>query len=206
MIKPWLCGSSEGEKLLFCFDFDQTIVKGHFHHLLTVERNKITSSGKNKKFDVVNHTKVLLNDSSVGLKNPDKLKEAIQLALQNGHHVAITSFTSYPETFIPTLEKLGLSKDEIDLIPGISGFPASNNVGKNDHIRQAMARFGINNNKSVWLIDDDPSNCDRARAEGFQAVVVPVNNNSKGSVQDRDSDQDYLREVLKAASHRSRAT
>ena len=184
--------STGDNKFLFCFDFDQTIVKGHFHHLLYTERSKFVSSDKQISFDTISSTKLLLEDYRISLKNADKLREVIQLALRNGHHVAITSFTSFPESFAPTLEKLGLSPAEINVIPGFAGYPAISNVRKNDHLRQAMAKFDMKSNSLVWLIDDDPVNCSKAREEGFHAVQVPVG--------PEDNSTDYLQEILKAAS------
>lgn len=187
-----LIPSAGDNKFLFCFDFDQTIVKGHFHHLLFTERSKFVPSDKQTSFDTIAHTKILLEDSRVGLKHAEKLREVIQLALRNGHHVAITSFTSFPESFIPTLEKLGLSPAEIDVIPGFAGYPVASHVRKNDHLRQAMAKFKKKSNSLVWLIDDDPVNCSKAMEEGFHAVQVPVGPDENSA--------DYLQAILKAAN------
>ena len=187
-----LLPSSNDNNFLFCFDFDQTIVKGHFHHLLYTDKSKFIPSDKQSSFDIISRTKILLEDPSIGLKHADKLREVIQLALHNGHHVAITSFTSFPESFVPTLEKLGLSPAEINVIPGFAGYPVASHVRKNDHLRQAMAKFKVKSNNVVWLIDDDPQNCYKASEEGFNAVQVPVGSN--------DNSTEYLQEILKAAS------
>eukprot|EP01036_Dinobryon_divergens_P033105 gene33105-42822_t len=174
-------------KILLCFDFDQTIVNGHFHSILSTEKSKFIPSDGKSSYDIISRTKSLLEEPSTGLKNPELLLEVIQLALRNGHFVAITSFNKYPECFVPALEKLGLSPGEIDSIPRFGGFPMIFEARKNDHIRRAMARFRMTNNNMVWLIDDDFGNCRHAIAEGFNAVEVPV---------EEDAPADYLKELL----------
>jgi len=39
------------ERKLFCFDFDETLVKGHFHHLIHDARRQARNSGY--EFDLV---------------------------------------------------------------------------------------------------------------------------------------------------------
>ena len=174
-------------KFLFCFDFDQTIVHGHFHSILSTEKSKFVPSDGQSSYDIVSRTKALLEDPTTGLKNPELLLEVIQLALHNGHHVAITSFNKFPDCFVPTLEKLGLSPGEIDMIPRFGGFPMRFEARKNDHIRLAMGQFRMKNENMVWLIDDDYGNCCHAIAEGFNALEVSI---------EKDDSANYLKEIL----------
>ena len=58
---------------------------------------------------------------------------------------------------------------------------------KIDHIRLAMSRFRMKNEKMVWLIDDDYGNCCHAIAEGFNALEVPV---------EVGASADYLSKIL----------
>jgi len=201
MIKVWygcmaLCcktGKKESESLLFCFDFDQTIVKGHFHHLLCEEKKRIESTGT--IFDVCKYLDVLLDDPSVGFKNQTRLRDVIKRALDNGHFVAITSFTSYPEVFTPTLLRLGLSPQDVEKIPGYSGLPNSYAAGKNEHIDHAMEHFGLKNKNLVWLIDDDGRNCSKANSNGFKSIQVPERPEDRSLL--------YLDEIDRVISTRS---
>jgi len=171
--------------LLFCFDYDQTIVKGHFHHLICEEKKRNESAGTT--FDVSKYLDLLLDDPSVGFKNQSRLRDVIKRALEKGHFVAITSFTSYPELFIPTLLRLGLCSHEVEKIPGFSGLPVSYTSGKTEHILRAMKHFGIENKHLVWLIDDDGINCSKAISDGFNSIQVPAS--------PKDSSSQYLDKI-----------
>jgi hypothetical protein len=164
--------TSSSSRLLICLDFDQTIVKGHFHHLIGEEKNRLKSEGLT--LDVSKYASKLLDDPSIGLKNSRKLKNVIQLGLKNRHHFAITSFSSYPESFTPTLLKLGLSCEESNQIQRYYGLPASHSAGKNEHLQRAMSHFHVVDRNLVYLVDDDPVNCHKAAANGFKTILVPV--------------------------------
>ena len=61
---------------LFCWDFDNTIVKGHFYNFLCergIEKGETTP-------DLINE---FLDNTSNGLKHPDKLLQSFRIALQN---------------------------------------------------------------------------------------------------------------------------
>lgn len=102
-----------------------------------------------------------------GPKHGTQMCAAIRNALQNGTRVAITSFTKYPEVIEPTLEKIGLTKDEIAKIYIVGGFPSHGKPdgspnGKQEHIEQAMKHFGITDPKNVMVVDDTENNLKKA--------------------------------------------
>lgn len=159
------------DRKLFCFDFDQTLVNGHFHNTIVKAKVKTRDA-------MLQLIESLLVDPTVGLKNPKEVKDIMQSALRNGHAVAIVSFTSFPECFVPTLTKLGLSPDEIAQIGQFHGFPSHPKLYKNEHIAKAMDFAGITNKQNVYLIDDDPQNCAFAEQIGCHAIVVPSEKNA----------------------------
>ncbi len=161
---------SQAPRLLFCFDFDETIVKAHFHHIL--HDLKREARKWEKEFNIREEVLNLLNDSHKGIKNPELLIEIFKEAFQKGHEVAITSFSSFPEAIKLTLESLSLNEDELEKIKIFSGLPKRKDAYKNDHIKQAMQEFGIVEKSNVYLIDDDMKNCEQARFDGFNTVRV----------------------------------
>jgi len=169
---------------LFCFDFDQTLVNGHFH-------NTICNAKLKRKEQLPQFVDQLLADPNMGLKNSKEVKEIMRSALQNGHSVAIVSFTSFPQCFEPTLRKIGLTSEEIALIGKFHGFPTDPKNHKNEHLKKAMEYAKITDNSAVYLIDDDPANCEHAARFGCQAVVVPSEKNSPPF---------YLRNVIDIAN------
>ena len=154
--------------MLFFIDFDQTIVNGHFH-------NSLMSKFRTKPGSINNSIFIteLLNDPNTGPKNPDQMRDFIRSALQNGHKICITSFTQFPEVFKSTLQKIGLTEDEISKIGLVYGLPKNQSQGKQDHINAAMRTNNITDKRQVCLIDDDENNCNLARANGMQAITVP---------------------------------
>lgn len=164
------------KRCLFCFDFDQTIVKGHFHNLL-VHAIQIHKQ-HNIKINLTETIDKLLDNPKYTLKHPHKMYTIIKKALDKGHYVAITSFTSFPEVFEPTLRRLGLTNSEIGRIGKYYGFPSKRSTYKCEHIESAMRDTNIQDRTLVYLIDDDNLNCDKAIEEGYHAIVVPCEDSS----------------------------
>ncbi|MCS5707460.1 hypothetical protein CC99x_000935 [Candidatus Berkiella cookevillensis] len=186
---------------LVCFGFDQTIVNGHFHSAMMGRRIKpndenpgvqvLQQDGTFKNMhtgkDVPNNggaslqTTTELLDSPDGLKNSKEVADTIRYAIDNGHKVAITSFTLYPEVVLPTLQKLGLEDKYIQQICIVGGFPDHNTPdnspdGKEQHIAAAIQHF---NNQGAgltridaMLVDDTTNNLDKA-PPGTTNVAVP---------------------------------
>lgn len=219
---------------LICFDFDKTMVKGHFHSYFynRVEPNisepgvqtcidgkftniltgAVSQGDKGASLQDIN---TLLQDEDHGPNNPIQLRESIRTALNMGHKVAITSFTLFPEVVIPTLEAIGLSRQEIEQIYVVGGFPRDNdfNLGKIDHIQEAMKHFAITNKDNVMLVDDTNNNLRIAKRNGFRNTVlvasdedyfVKINAFINGSPH-QEQEQNVIQERNSTHRHRSKS-
>lgn len=173
---------------LFCIDFDQTLVKGHYHNYIFK-----TKKPQNHPDNII-FINELLNHPHTGLKNGNETKLFIQSALNNGHKVAITSYSEYPEVIIPTFKKMGLNDDEINQIIKISFLPNDQRIGKQQHIELAMKTTGISDKTNVYLIDDSKHNCKIAKLLGFNVVLVP---------EAQDATPEYLNNVIEIAKNPS---
>lgn len=240
---------------LICFDFDMTIVKGHFHSAMEKEFAREINAKKQKLNDMLQEREELpgmrginqddlndadmkikkltdeikadidrikanpkqitdkvislLDDEASGLKNPKALVKAIQTARKNGHKIAITSWTLYPEVVKPTLERLlrkdyGLTQDDIDNIFIVGGFPTSDDrldpygfgypdteKGKSLHIEKAMEHYKLNKTTPVVLIDDSAHNFEFLE-DGQVGILVPREPKPDGSY-----NSSYLTELEK---------
>jgi hypothetical protein len=148
---------------LFCFDFDNTMVNAHFHAILE-------GQGVQPKKATAAQIQSLLNENQI--LNHKTLLEIFKQILSNGHHIAITTWSEYPEVIVPTLQKLGLNPAEIAMIHIESGLPQSGQDRKSQHIKRAKKHFGIEDNIRVCLIDDDERNIIQARKEGQIGIHV----------------------------------
>jgi len=195
---------------LVCIDFDKTAVKGHFHATLSKEGTAANSrengvqvlqgngvfknieTGKSipkNKGASRERIQALLN-SGLGPKNPNEMADTIRLAINNGHAVAFTSFTLYPEVIRPTLEFIGLEDSYIEQIAIIGGFPSHGKAdnspdGKEEHIKAALEEFrsrGMPLSRSdVMLVDDSRHNIDIANHYSQTNVLVPAARNADPS-------------------------
>ena len=157
----------ELKQYLFCWDFDQTIIKGHLHTFL---QEMGVAPGEASEIIV----KKFLDNPDNGLKNPVMLLNFFRLAIENNHKIAITTFSAYPEVISPTLRILGLLEEEIIKIKIISGPPINKELGKLEHIEKAMSFFHIVEKSDVYLIDDSIENYQLAIIGGYNAVKVPI--------------------------------
>jgi len=145
---------------LFCFDFDNTLVNGQFHNTL----NGLGVPWGNATTEQIN---TLLDIPAIGLKNPKELLNVFRSALANGHQIAITSYTNYPEVGPVALKKMGLTDEEIAKIKIVGFLPKNQSQGKGEHMQQAMEHFGLHDKSDVYLIDDNGKNCVEANNEGY---------------------------------------
>lgn len=216
-----------GEKLI-CFDFDETLVNGHFHSTLMNAYSQgrgnapacremgvqiRQSHGEFNRYSNGTHAETVPPNQgasqewidyliSTGLKYPEQMANTMKQAIDNGHKVAITSFTLFPEVAVPTLKAiLGsiMSPQDADRyvnqICVVGGYP-SNGVtsdllrdnegkvigkdpqfyGKEEHINAAIFHFqqqGLNISRAdTMLVDDSQANCAIAQQRG-PAVQVP---------------------------------
>jgi hypothetical protein len=200
-----------GEKLV-CFDFDQTMVNSHFHSTLMrlgVKPNERKPGvqvrqpdGSFLRTDPVSSSKVVVPTGNgapaeriqevfdgkhgpMGAKHGDELVKAIKMAIDNGHKVAIVSFTLYPEVAEHALRNI-LGADADKYIPQIcivGGFPSDNKpdstpLGKEEHISAAISHFAaqgttIDRNDAV-LLDDSSNNIKVSNAKYPTAVAITV--------------------------------
>lgn len=204
---PFVNKAKPGTKLV-CIDFDRTLVNGHFHRAL-VSKSIIPNYNKNGIQILQSNGQLLRSDAYgkhpsipvekdwgagqqliedlihvdyTGPKNAKEMAEAICSAIDNGHKVAITSYTLYLEVVIPTLKAIlekgkgikGAEADKyINEIAIVGGFPMKEHheSGKNEHITAAAYYFkekGFDIDiKNTMLIEDDENNIALAIKEGM---------------------------------------
>lgn len=178
-------------KKLFCFDFDNTLVKGHFHSQLTnqwiapvtnnntlVINGTIQDGNQNEQYDaglVKANASKLLKNTELGIQDPEGLKSLFNNILSSGHKIAITSFTKYPDVIAVMLNHLALTPEQIKDINIIGGFPKDGPRAPNrktEHIESAMYLAGVHDKHNVVLIDDSKDNIENAKQQGIQTVHV----------------------------------
>ncbi len=152
------------KEYLFCWDFDNTIIKGNSHDFF--DTLNITGSVPKELIDK------FLADEDNCLRDPVNLLPIIRKTLKHGHKIAITTLSEYPEVIEPALQKLGLTEDEINKVKIINGPSSTLYPGKLKHIKKAMDHFKITTEQSVYLIDDDEKNCFLAKKNGYSVIKV----------------------------------
>jgi hypothetical protein len=187
------------EKYLVCFDFDETISQGHFHGYLAgtaapygKRRIRRAEPGEATPASIAECVETL------GLRNPELTAATIKSILANGHKVAVTSYTLYPEVVAPTFRRMGLSENEISQIAIVGGFPEADGHldltgkkglhaphGKQPHILEAKNILSALDYK-VILIDDSPGNIKKARQDNHIGIEAPKGGRS----------EEYLIELL----------
>lgn len=179
-INTTMVGTLPERKFLICFDADNTLYKPNLHDTFDefkgIPRGKATSAEVNQLVaEYATQYDFHGNPWDFFFKNKDETLGIMRQALQEGHHIAITSHMLYPQIMPYILERLGLQADEIEKIAIVCGFPMENDQvsldahrpfpgkGKNPHIAEARRRFGIAADISnTILIDDAQSNLDSA--------------------------------------------
>lgn len=184
----------KSEKMLICFDCDQTIVHEHANNELTcrglfpkTKNNSLWSMCKDEidargpaceNYDgqyTALLTSSLFYKKILTVRNPNKLKDVINKLLEQGHKIAIVTFSGYPDSILVILEKVGLSEEQIKNIPIIGGFPkggVSDPNCKMEHIEKAKELTGIRDNKDVILVDDSEANINAAQQNGATGILV----------------------------------
>lgn len=193
---------------LICFDFDLTLVNGHYHSELVrkgVMPNEMSPGvqvmQENGSFlrRVPNSDSLVMVPTGRGAtpsqiqqllfdfspKNRNEIAQIICQAIDNGHKIAIVSFTKYPEVVVPTLKTILFSERNPDKyikeICIVAGFPSDNNpkdspLGKQEHIAEAAQYF---NKKgffikptNIMLVEDTKRNLVIAQKEQIYPVFV----------------------------------
>lgn len=173
--------------VLYCFDWDRTLSKDHMHRFLT--RKKFAASVENKELGAKVFKGKVSNERAVEIgkllsqgefEPSDKAIDTILDLIKKGNHVAITSFSHYPDAIDLQLSKLkerakerGLSEDQIEKqFSIVTGFPengitSAHNVeeepflGKIGHIELAMQeaiKNGFPKDGHAILFDDSMDN------------------------------------------------
>lgn len=123
----------ESNNMLFCFDWDETIVKGSLDDYL----RQVSPSTE--------HVDQFLEDKTKGWKNKEQLVELLKKILNSKCSIAIVSFGSYPKEIKYALTKL-LEKSYADQIYVASHLPEEDEMdymGKQRHIEEAQRYFKI---------------------------------------------------------------
>lgn len=155
---------------LFIIDFDRTIVDGHTHNtILTAIRSRgVTADDKEAQWGLIK--------TMHALGGSDKWKAVFTSMLENGHHVAIASFNSYPHVIPRFLrEVIGLTEDQVSRIHVNAWLPADPvSADKNEHIEQIISHFYPAGDRprrdQVVLVDDSDNNIIAAEVADFRAV------------------------------------
>ena len=134
-----------------------------------------------------------MDDPASGIKNGPQTRLLIETAIDNGHKVAVTTYSLFPEVCEPAMKKLGLAADIITQIPCIAYLPQDQSSGKTRHMIDALEAHNLPSDthpSKLMLIDDSANNCHVAQKTGFLHVKVP----------DDPSAIDYLDAAIALAS------
>lgn len=149
---------------LFCFNFDNTLVKGDFTNQLFYDLN--VSPGKATPAQIESLIK------KFGILNKDELLKTFKQILESGHKIAITTWSNYPEVIVPTLKHIGLNDAEIKQLYIAWGLPENQALYKETHIERAKKHFSIQDNSYVVLIDRDQINVLQAQKNGQIGILA----------------------------------
>lgn len=207
------------QKNIILFDFDQTIVNGHFHNALTKEDEDIVEANKaagcyngaeymgtfhNLSFEE-QHVRISNLINKFGIKNHHLLLNIIRTAIKEGHKIGIVNFTSYPQGILPSLQAMGLNEQELSHFkkPGhiVAWLPMNQREGKKQHILEAIKKIenedGVTYDlKQVIFLDDLYENISAAQndpelgGKGLVSILVPQEPNAK---------PEYLMRLIKEA-------
>ncbi len=146
------------KKKIFIFDFDNTMVNGHFHNIL---KNMGVANGRASQELI----EFLLE--KYGIRNKEFLVNIFRDILNGGDCISIASSSRYPETIIAALSALGLTEEERSKIfydPPDLKTPLDLTMGKNVDILKAMIYFEVIDVNAVYLIDHDSTNLQLAKS------------------------------------------
>lgn len=156
-------------KALFIFDFDLTISQEHVHNLLAsaIASGYINATDKDALWNYVKHVK------PTGSK--ERWRNLFKTLLNEGHRVAIASFSGYKDILIRYLrEIIGLDDVMLNSIFIESWLPDNpNRADKSKHIENVIKHFNFTANPEwVVLIDDSKINCYSARTKNYTVIEV----------------------------------
>ena len=155
--------AAASNKKLLCLDWDETVTNVHWHNFLSgsINPNALSTPGLDVRagqgLNVLTDERLPSNQKGLfpldvlliqggGFKNEAHLKQFL-LAFLKEHHLAITTFSNYPEVIKTALHRLlapEMSAQEVnDKIYIRAGFPISNAIDK------MLAQFQIGNVPAV---------------------------------------------------------
>lgn len=190
---------------LVCFDFDQTMTVQHTYNYFLKKKILPRQLNEENKLECFN---------KCGVLNRALTRAAIETAITNGHLVAITSYTIYPEMILFTLKKIGLSENIISKVKIITGLPINENqlsmevvqepyekIGKRLHIQKAIQwgkeqGFQIEN-ENIILVDDSEKNINVAKEDGHKTILVPQRKREEESKLSREELKLYQERIKK---------
>lgn len=159
--------SAAPRRCLVCFDLDGTLVRGHLHNHLVTDCKVVPGAVP------LHLIHAFLDAQETGLRYPQRLKETFEMLYTQGHAIAITTYSSFPEVVPVILTRIGLAVDIIHLIHVVHGLPSkANRMGKNSHIAQARTHFQLPEGTPCLLVDDDQSNIMWATKVGHLTVLA----------------------------------
>lgn len=146
------------KKKIFIFDFENTLVNGHFHNIL---KNMGVANGR-ASADLVDFL-----IEKYGFKHKEWMLCLFRDILRNGDCISIASSSRYPETIHAVLDALGLSAEERANIfydpPDLNSAPDIT-LGKNLDILKSMIYFEVIDVNAIYLIDCEQTNLQLAKS------------------------------------------
>lgn len=151
----------------FAIDFDRTIASRQTHSLIA---ENIVSIGTDpeQQFKAIESVKPI-----VSAETQKTWRDAFEAILQDGHQVAIVSFSNFPVILRYLKECVGLPQEMLDQIKIVSWLPKNKKLGKNEHIKQALKESKYTGaDDTVVLVDDDKNNIILAQKCGYQGILA----------------------------------
>jgi hypothetical protein len=170
-IRPVLESKEPLVGALFTFDFDKTISGEHMH-------NAMCDAGVDSRSDEDQWNLCAKNIEPRG--SAAEWKTLFEKLIADGHQVAILSFNDFPRMVQRYLrEKIGLSEETLGKMFLNCWLPDDENIGKNQHIDQAVAHFQRDKaDRNIILVEDSTDNLRIATAAGKLhangAVIAPT--------------------------------
>jgi len=146
--------AAPNETGLFCIDMDGTIVDGHTHNIIwnAAQRTPAILQDPEAQWGLVKHLR------PIGGGDPAAWRKLFHTLIQDGHSIAITSFSSFGKYIIKRYlnEVIGLDEDFIEKhIRVVSSLPKDQST-KQPHILRAQKKTGRTNllPEKIILCDD----------------------------------------------------
>ena len=170
---------------LICIDFDETISSGHTHNAIVRAINDAYAAdfAKNPSANIKEIWAKLLADKDIHWNTAKGIPcvgksgtwaAMLQILVNDGHQVAITSFNGFPHIIPRYLKGVLHLPDELIKKINIVSFTPEDQSNKNEHIEQAIkdAKLDGIDKKEVILVDDSERNVLAAKKAGYTGIVA----------------------------------